>query len=233
MKHAYLITCEHAVNDVPAPYLRLFEGKEYVLKTHRAWDPGAWEVATRLAMLAGAPLLVSSVTRLLVDLNRSETNPELFSEFTRGLPEEERRALVRRYHRRYRRNAEDMVEIARQRNYPVTHLSIHSFTPELDGEVRDADITLLLDDSRHDEAAFCESYLAAMREISPGLRYKKNYPYEGIEDGLTTTFREKFPPHQYCGIELELNHGPYRQDENRWREMADTVVYAFEKILES
>ena len=40
------------------------------LATHIAWDPGAAEVARRLAELLDAPLVLSGYSRLVVDCNR-------------------------------------------------------------------------------------------------------------------------------------------------------------------
>ena len=231
MIQSQLITCEHAVRDVPAGYRHLFDGNRAVVESHRGWDAGAWEVAQRLAMLLGAPLLVSSVTRLLVDLNRRESNPEIFSEFTRDLAEEERQGLLERYHRRYRRNAWDMVEVARLRDHRVLHLSVHSFTPHFEGEKRDGDIGVLFDPGRKRESEFSQRYLKEMQRLSPGLRIRANYPYLGVSDGLTAWLREKFGEDQYLGIELELNQGPYFQEKARWKEISDTVAEGLQAVL--
>jgi hypothetical protein len=39
----------------------------------------------------------------------------------------------------------------------------------------------------------------------PEMRVRRNYPYLGKTDGLTTYLRRQFPAEQYLGIELEVN----------------------------
>jgi hypothetical protein len=48
-------------------------------------------------------------------------------------------------------------------------------------------------------------WLHALHWEAPHLRVKKNYPYRGWTDGLTTTLREQFPAKRYVGLELEVN----------------------------
>ena len=44
---------------------------------HIAWDPGALAVCHRLSELLDAPLVHSTVSRLVIDCNRDPTSPEL------------------------------------------------------------------------------------------------------------------------------------------------------------
>ena len=46
---AFLITCEHGGNRIPAPYRRLFRGQRALLDSHRGYDPGALVMAKALA----------------------------------------------------------------------------------------------------------------------------------------------------------------------------------------
>jgi predicted N-formylglutamate amidohydrolase len=91
-----LVTSEHGGNDVPEEHRSLFRGRKALLDSHRGWDPGTLDLAERLASALGAPLVASSVTRLLVDLNRSPHNPRVFSEVTRPLPRAARLVLLAR-----------------------------------------------------------------------------------------------------------------------------------------
>ena len=81
----------------------------------------------------------------------------------------------------------------------------YSFTPVLAGQTRRADIGLLYDPGRRDEARFARAFRSAARAIDPELRVRFNYPYRGTTDGLTTTLRRELPPARYLGIELEVN----------------------------
>src|SRR5688572_9101508 len=93
-----VLTCEHGGPRVPRRYAPLFRDAPGVLGTHRAYDAGALEVARILSRKLRAPLLYSTVSRLVVDLNRSAHHPKLFSEFTRPLPAEERARILRRHY---------------------------------------------------------------------------------------------------------------------------------------
>jgi predicted N-formylglutamate amidohydrolase len=81
-----VITCEHGGNRIPVPYRNLFHAHQALLDSHRGYDPGALIMARALATAFAAPLVASTVSRLLVDLNRSVGHPRLHSEATRKAP---------------------------------------------------------------------------------------------------------------------------------------------------
>ena len=89
-----IVTCEHASRRVPSRYRALFRDQEAVLKTHRGSDLGALWLARELATALEAPLFTGSVSRLLIDLNRSLHHVKLYSAITRACPENDRRRLA-------------------------------------------------------------------------------------------------------------------------------------------
>src|SRR3569832_2119655 len=93
-----IFTCEHARNDVPANLSRYFLGQEATLESHRGWDPGARVVATQLATELNAPLFGTLTSRLVIEANRSQDNPQLFSEFTSHLSDDEKKSLLYKYY---------------------------------------------------------------------------------------------------------------------------------------
>jgi predicted N-formylglutamate amidohydrolase len=202
---AFLITCEHGGNRIPAPYGALFRGQRVLLASHRGYDPGALSMARALAGSFGAPLVTSTVSRLLVDLNRSVGHPRLFSAATRGAPASVRAGIVERHYVPYRMRVERLVSELVSARRRVVHLSSHSFTPELDGKVRRADVGLLYDPGRRGEAELCARWKEALEVLAPGLRVRRNYPYAGKGDGLTAHLRRSFAAAAYVGIELEVN----------------------------
>ena len=205
MKRSLVITCEHAGNAVPEEHRSLFVGFEALLQTHRGWDPGALTLAREMAERHGAPLYFDTTTRLLVDLNRSVATPGLHSEATRHLPLAARRALLDRYYHPYRQKVEAAIGAMVEGGARVVHIASHSFTPELDGKVRTADIGMLYDPARPGEVAFASAWLAALRASDASLRLRRNYPYLGKSDGLTMALRRRHGPDRYVGIELEVN----------------------------
>ena len=96
------------------------------------------------------------------------------------------------------------IEKAMQAGEKVLHLSIHSFTPKLNGIERNADIGLLYDPSKKAEKAFCARMKQELLAEGLELRVRFNYPYLGKADGFTTHLRKVFPEN-YSGIELEVN----------------------------
>jgi len=200
-----LVTCEHGGNRVPPEFRALFAGAQEALATHRGFDSGALDVARALAAALDARLVASETTRLLIDLNRSPRHPRLYSELSRHLPGEEKRTLAARYYAPYRNEVEAFVTAAVGRGAFVLHVSAHSFTPVLAGAVRTAEVGILFDPARRPEAAFAAAWRRVLREAAPAWSIRRNYPYRGIADGLTSHLRKRFAEAAYAGLELEVN----------------------------
>jgi predicted N-formylglutamate amidohydrolase len=88
------------------------------------------------------------------------------------------------------------------------HLSVHSFTPVVDGVVRKADIGILYDPTRRREKRLAGDLIG--RIAAEGFRVRRNYPYRGVSDGHTTHLRTRFPETRYLGLELEVNQALLR-----------------------
>lgn len=200
---ALLLTCEHGGAAVPARWREVMAGAEPVLRTHRAYDAGALAVARALARRLGAPLVASTVTRLLVDLNRSEHNPRRFSEWTAGLPAAQRRALDDTIAVPHRGRIDAALAQALRESGRVLHVAVHSFTPVLGSTPRDFDVGLLYDPGRAFERAVAAAWVGALAPVVQGVR--RNAPYRGVADGLTRALRMLHPNERYAGLELELN----------------------------
>jgi predicted N-formylglutamate amidohydrolase len=207
----------------------LFRGFARVLRTHRGYDPGALDMARDLARALQAPLVYATVSRLLVELNRSLHHRGLWSQATRGLSSDEKARIVERYYTPYRDRVLHIVGAAVRGGHRVVHISSHSFTPVLDGEVRDADVGLLYDPRRRGEVELVTRWKRALHERAPALRVRRNYPYAGTSDGLTTFLRAKFPAERYAGIELELNQKWVAHRSRRG--VRKTIVTALQEAL--
>ncbi|MCD2451559.1 N-formylglutamate amidohydrolase [Methylicorpusculum oleiharenae] len=228
-----VITCEHGGNRIPEPYRFLFHDHQSLLDSHRGFDPGALSMARGLATAFGSPLVTSTVSRLLVDLNRSVGHPRLHNEAIRNAPTEIRQQILKHYYQPYREHTESLVKQAIEDHGRVIHLSSHSFTPELDGKVRNADIGLLYDPSRAGEVDLCERWKAALKTCAPDLRVRRNYPYAGKGDGLTAWFRQRLSPTTYVGIELEINQKHIMRTGRHWTALRKQIVESLRIILES
>jgi len=221
---SFLVTCEHGGNRIPEPYRRLFRGRDALLNSHRGYDPGALAMAKALASAFDAPLATSTISRLVIDLNRSIGHPRLFSAATRGALAGLRAQIVERHYLPYRAQVERLVTQSVSRGRRVIHISSHSFTPELDGKVRRADVGLLYHPGRHGEVALCARWKASLAALAPGLRVRRNYPYAGKGDGLTSHLRLRFPPSAYVGIELEVNQNIVLAAGRRWTALRGALV---------
>ncbi len=212
-----LVTCEHGGNRVPVRYRRLFATLKRVLDSHRGLDLGALTVARDLARAFHAPLVPATVTRLLVDLNRSVGHPQLFSEATRNLQAHERARILQTYYLPYRTKVEQTLESMISRGGSMIHISSHSFTPVLGDQVRSAEIGLLYDPSRKREAELAARWRRALVGMARTWRVRRNYPYRGYNDGLTSHLRRRFPARDYIGLEIEVNQALVAQGGAEWR----------------
>lgn len=209
-----ILTCEHASNKLPAAFKSAVPAE--VLKTHRAYDIGAVQVFRKLVKFAKPEFYCEGkFSRLFVDLNRTITNKSAFSDYLRD--NEKAKAQATAYWKEYRAAIEKFV--ANSLSSPkrtasktrgakpapeIVHLGIHSFTPVLNGKVRNTDIGILYDPTRPQERAYANVIKAEIKRLYPTMKVRFNYPYKGTSDGLTTTLRKKFGP-QYVGIEIEIN----------------------------
>ncbi len=219
-----VVTCEHGGNRIPAAYRHFFRGQRRLVDSHRGHDPGALVVARALARAFDAPLVVSTVSRLLVDLNRSIGHRQLFSPAISAAPAAVRAEIIRRHYLPYRAEVERLVARSIARGRRVLHLSAHSFTPVLDGIVRRADLGLLYDPDRRPEACLCAQWKASLAAIAPGLRVRRNYPYAGKGDGLTSYLRHRFPARDYVGIEIEVNQKIVQAGGPDWKALRESLV---------
>ena len=202
-----MLTCEHASNRLPAAFKKAVPAD--VLKTHRAYDIGALLVFRKLVRFAKPEFhCEGKFSRLFVDLNRTITNKSAFSEYYEALESrdkaaaEKARAQATAYWKEYRDNVEKFV--VNNKGTEIVHLGIHSFTPVLNGKVRNTDIGILYDPARPQERAYANVIKDEIKRLYPAMKVRFNYPYKGSSDGLTTTLRKKFGP-RYVGIEIEIN----------------------------
>jgi len=228
-----VITCEHGGNWIPKPYRALFHDSQAILATHRSFDPGALSMANTLATEFSAPLVASTVSRLLIDLNRSIGHPRLHYEVIRNTSAAVRQRIVHDYYQSYRKQVEKLIRQAIIAHGWVIHLSSHSFTPELNGKTRNADIGLLYNPARAKECVLCESWQNAFKTCAPELIIRRNYPYVGKGDGLTSWFRRQLPENAYVGIELEINQKYIFSVEQDWFALRQTIIETLRVALTS
>jgi predicted N-formylglutamate amidohydrolase len=200
-----VLSCEHSSRAVPNHWRHVIDPSSRVLSSHRGYDVGARELATILADRFHAPLFAGRATRLLVDLNRPRHHPGVFSTYTRPLPDDDKQRLLRELHTPHWKHVSECVEASLKRSCPVVHVSVHTFTPRLGAQKRNADVGLLYDPTRPAESALCSAWQSCLMELGGGLRVRRNYPYRGVGAGLTSSLRKRLASLAYVGVELEVN----------------------------
>jgi predicted N-formylglutamate amidohydrolase len=232
VRDCYLITCEHGGNRVPAAYQPLFGDYKALLDGHRGWDPGALAIARNLSRTLHAPLFYATVSRLLIDLNRSIGHPHLYSEISRTMSSAVRKDILAHYYLPYRRKVEDQIATQVAQGFRVIHISSHSFTPVLGGVARNADVGLLYDPGRPSEVVFSLRWQQVLRSLAPQLQVRRNYPYNGTSDGFTAYLRKRFAQREYIGIELEINQTHFKPHTTTWRSFRGNIVTSLIRLLE-
>ncbi len=126
-----LLLCDHASNAVPGD-VDLGIARE-LLDLHIAVDIGAGKLTRRLAAALGAPAILATVSRLVIDLHRETDHIGLIPHRSDGHPIPgndgvDRFERIARFHAPYHRIIRDHIRARR----PSLILSIHSFTPCLE-----------------------------------------------------------------------------------------------------
>lgn len=203
---ALLLTCEHAGCAVPAEYDDLGLLAEQ-LQEHIGWDIGAGHVTTVLADTFEATAVLAGVSRLVIDCNRDLADADLIVRESHGtwipgnadVDEAERQRRIRDFYEPYHAAIEAVL--APRRGSLL--LSVHSFTPVLNGRARRFDVGVLFDQC----AAEAQRLGAALSR--DGLRVRYNQPYSGL-DGLIFSARVHGTRHRIPYLELEINNALLR-----------------------
>lgn len=185
-----LIICDHASNAIPAGYGALGLPPE-TLDRHIAYDIGAAEVTRALADLLGAPAVLSTFSRLLIDPNRGLDDPTLVMRYSDGaivpgnayIDSAEVSRRCARFWAPYREKLAATVDAMMATGEPPALISIHSFTDVWRGRARPWKVGLLWDlDDR-----ISGPLIHALRG-EPDLRGDSvgdNEPYDGALAGDT------------------------------------------------
>jgi predicted N-formylglutamate amidohydrolase len=222
-----VLTCEHASPAVPSEYRNLGLGAAQ-LRDHIGWDIGAATVTEELSRQLSAPAVLSAASRLLVDCNRDVADADLMPHASHGvaipgngrIEAGDRDERLRRFYEPYH-TAVDATVAARP---DALLLSVHSFTPELNGRHRPFDVGVLFD--AYDDLA---GVLAA-GATAAGFAVRMNEPYSGL-DGLIFSARSHGRRHATRYLELEINNRLLRRDDEA-RAVARRLADAVARLLE-
>lgn len=183
-----VLVADHARRDLPEEYGDLgLPASEF--ERHIAYDIGVEAVTRELAARLDAPAVMANFSRLLIDPNRGEDDPTLIRQLYDGtvvpanypMSAEERENRLDAYYRPYHDAVGAMIaSVAQASGMAPLVLSVHSFTPFMQGHARPWHVGILWDlDDR--VARPLMELLAADKDISVG----DNEPYDGALRGDT------------------------------------------------
>ncbi|HWA81625.1 MAG TPA: N-formylglutamate amidohydrolase [Acetobacteraceae bacterium] len=191
-----IIVCDHASNRIPESWGDLGLPPA-ARETHIAWDPGALAVSLRLAARLDAPLIFSTVSRLVIDMNRPLGSPTLIpamSETTlipgnANLTPADRQHRIDAIYSPYHAAIDQLIgKVAARRMaaglLPPAVVAIHSFTPVFKGVWRPWQAGII-----HDTDTRLSSLVLARLRADRALSVAENEPYVPAEEVYFTLER--------------------------------------------
>jgi predicted N-formylglutamate amidohydrolase len=204
----FVLACDHASNRIPERYGDL--GLNIVQRLmHIAWDPGALAVALELADLIDAPLVQSTVSRLVIDCNRDVDAVDLVptvSERTEipgnhEISAEERVYRIAAFHAPFHHAIDTILNARKEAGRETILCTIHSFTPVYKDIQRPWPIGLI-----HGKD---EVLTAALRDAlsmdAPELNIGWNQPYSAL-NGVTFTLEHHGDGRGLNATMIEIRH---------------------------
>jgi len=204
-----LVLCDHASNHVPDDV----NGGSLGISTqdmarHIAYDVGARGAALALAELLNTPMLACRFSRLVIDPNRGEDDPTILMkiydhtivEGNRHADAAEKQRRIIAHHRPYHAAiSARLAEVTARGEVPVL-VSVHSYTPQLNGRPkRPWHIGILWDK----DGSIASPLIRKLAE-NPDICVGDNEPYSGELRGDTMYFHAT--QNGYPHVLIELRH---------------------------
>ena len=224
-KGKYVIVCDHAGNRVPKALKNLGLSKED-LKKHIAWDPGTEDIGLLLSKRMDATAVIAGYSRLVVDLNRGDDHPEIMrltSDHVRipgnaGLTAARRRQRMETFFWPYHDEIAKALKRFTAKGIAPVLISIHSFTPKMDGFRRPWHIGVLW--NRQEKLA--RALVKNLRRNNPNLVIGENEPYSlkatnFLKNTVSTHAESKGLP--YVIVEFRQDLVDTRKKAVKWAEI--------------
>ncbi|QYX58663.1 N-formylglutamate amidohydrolase [Roseovarius sp. SCSIO 43702] len=202
-----VILCEHASNRFPPAFgtLGLSEDDR---QSHAAWDPGARAVALGLSRALDAPLVASTVSRLVYDCNRPPDAPTAMPAQSEkiavpgnaGIDPAAQQARIDAVYTPFTRAVTDLLARRRAAGRPTALVTIHSFTPVFNDRPRAVELGIL-----HDSDTRLADAMLDMAHALPHRRIERNAPY-GPQDGVTHSLALHALPNALPNVMIEIRN---------------------------
>jgi predicted N-formylglutamate amidohydrolase len=218
-----LVTADHASAAVPHGVALGVEAA--AMTTHIAVDIGTAELARGLAARLGAPAVIATVSRLVIDFNREPDAAGLIPHISDGvripgndgLPDIERAHRLEAFHAPYHA----AIDAAIAETAPALLVSIHSFTPQLatrPEEARPWPVGILY--NQDDRAAKLGIAALAAR----GWNVGDNQPYSGRVLNATMNRHAEARGLPYLGFEVRQDRLGDAAGIEAWADILADVV---------
>ncbi|MTI44520.1 putative N-formylglutamate amidohydrolase [Roseibium hamelinense] len=224
----FVLLCDHASNRLPEPYDQCLGISQTDKMAHIAWDPGALGVSKHLSNLLDAPLVYSTLSRLIIDCNRHQNAADLIpsvSELTKipgnaDVPNTERARRIAMAYAPFHKAAEQVLARREAANKPVAVVSIHTYTPVYKGTARPWQIGLI----HAEDKRLAQPALTALRRI-PGLQVGDNEPYAPA-DGVYYTIKRHGQDRGHKCLMIEIRNDEVRtpEQEENWANILAAVL---------
>lgn len=221
-----LLIADHAGNAVPKAMSRLGIEKEDLLR-HIAWDPGAALVATELSKRWSAATVLSQYSRLIVDPNRPLGDPSSMPPVSdntvvpanQALTEDERQRRAALFYWPYHQAISEQIARLRRISPGPLLVSLHSFTPDFNGEERPWHIGVMSAADRR----LGEGLIAGLRKATD-LVIGDNRPYSGVEYGYT--LKVQAGSQGLANVQIEIRQDLLADDAavSGWVDVLDQVL---------
>lgn len=224
-----LLVCDHASRRFPAALGSM--GLDPVARRcHLAWDIGAGALTRQIANELGVTAVLCEYSRLVVDCNRELMDPGAFLEFgdgivipgNRNLNKSGKQARATEIYWPYHNAITAQVDRLQSLGVTPIFLSIHSFTPVLNGETRRWQMGILWDTDHLTSRILVHDFGAA------GYLVGDNEPYTGKAPQDFTIDNHAEPiglPH--AGIEIRQD---LIDDNEGVGKIADLLCSTFESL---
>ncbi|MEM7432279.1 MAG: N-formylglutamate amidohydrolase [Pseudomonadota bacterium] len=199
-----LLVCDHASCRFPES-LGDMGLDPFARRCHLAVDIGAGALTEYLADSLGVTAVVAQYSRLVMDCNRQLLDPSAFLEFgdgvvvpgNRNLSAAAKEARANEIYWPYHRGVEAQVKRLLALGKPPVFVSVHSFTPVMNGESRPWQIGVLWDKDRPTAKTFIDGFRDA------GYVVGDNEPYSGkAPQDFTIDYHAEEAGLPHVGIEI-------------------------------
>lgn len=228
-----ILVCEHASNFVPEEFNNLGLDAD-TLKSHVAWDIGAYQLAKNMSEILNAAFVSSKISRLIYDCNRAPIDrsaiPEKSEVFeivgNKDLSNAERKERVRRFYCPFHELLEKTISSAIAKDREPVIVTIHTFTPKHFDKSRAVEVGII-----HDEdSRLADSVLDALVS-SCEYNVLRNEPY-GAEDAVTHTLKEHAIKNGLLNVMIEVRNDLITDDPHKMAALlAKTIDTAAKNIL--